>query len=162
MSTTLNADTNGSGGVGTLASTAALTTVLQAIGQSSLAGNKQTPDVLAFEELSYPTTNAYSPTLPVIISCLDAAYPAATIPSIPPLTLRMGMTLATAPAAWSTTPIRERLGRHYLGRGRQRSARPIRFELEPVGSSTPFYLYVSHMLSSGGNRQTVEAPRDPQ
>ncbi len=36
---------------------------------------------------------------------------------------------------------------------------PIRFELQPVNgsSSSQFYLYVSHMLSSGGARQTDEA-----
>ncbi len=99
----IDADTNGSGGVGTIGNNTSMTTVLQAIGESSLAGNIQPPDVVALEELSWVGSGA-SPTLQVIVNDLDSPSRAATTPTTRPTTLRMGMTPATAPAVLSITP----------------------------------------------------------
>ena len=161
----VDADTNGSGGVGTLENTTSLTTVLQAIGQASLAGNKQPPDVLAFEELSY-VSSGYSPTLPIIVSCLDAAYPGSNYTYDPTYDPTDGNDSGNGPSGliYNANTVKD-LGAVAIGSvGGSGAARaPMRYDLEPVGgsSSSQFYLYVEHAKSGSSSsdvsRRNVEA-----
>ena len=142
-----------------------MTTVLQAIGQSSLAGNTQAPDVVALEELSYVSSGA-SPTLQVIVNDLDAAFPGSSYAYDPTYDPTDGNDSGNGPSGivYNTKTVQD-LGAVSIGSvGGSGAARaPMRYDLQPVGgsSSSQFYLYVEHAksgsTSSDVNRRTVEA-----
>ena len=94
----IDADTNGSGGVGTPADDQSLATVLQAIGNESLAGNSQPIDVLALEEFSWVGSGS-SPTLQTVVNDLNSIYGAGTYAYDQTYDPTDGNAPATAPAA---------------------------------------------------------------
>ncbi|MGO9115609.1 MAG: PEP-CTERM sorting domain-containing protein [Thermoguttaceae bacterium] len=157
----IDADTNGSGGVGTIGNNTSMTTVLQAIGQSSLNGNVQPPDVVALEELSWVGSGA-SPTLQVIVNDLDSAFPGSNYAYDPTYDPTDGNLTGNGPSGivYNTATVKD-LGAVAIGTASGSGAPrcPMRFELQPVGgsSSSQFYLYVSHADESTASRRQTEA-----
>ena len=163
----IDADTNGSGGVGTVASEPSLNAVLQAIGQDPLgpSGNAQPIDVLALEELSWVGSGA-SPTLQTIVNDLNNDYASLgltyTYDSTYDPTDANAKGNGPCGLIYNTNTVKD-LGAVEIGpvgggtNGVPRA--PMRFNLQPVGgnSSSQFYLYVSHADLTTPSRQVAEA-----
>jgi autotransporter-associated beta strand protein len=157
----INADTNGSGGTGTVQNNQSLTTVLQAIGNEHINGNVQPIDVLALEELSWVSSGA-SPTLQVVVNDLNGIYGAGTYAYDPTFDYTDGNLTGNGPSGliYNTKTVTD-LGAVSIdpgsvsGSGPPRA--PMQFHLQPIGgsSSSAFYLYVSHAKSvTGGTSES--------
>jgi len=154
---TYNVDADTGGGVGQMGGPdggPGLIPVLEAIGAIHLGdGVAQPIDVLALQEMNAPSTTAAW-----IVGQLNSYYGAGAYaydPNVDPTTDGTGG--GPSGLIYNTKTVQD-LGATFLAYGTSGAPRaPARYTLQPVGGTTPFYLYVSHMLSSGGNRQTVEA-----
>ncbi len=161
----IDADTNGSGGVGTPADNQSLATVLQAIGNESLAGNSQPIDVLALEELSWVGSGS-SPTLQTVVNDLNSIYGAGTYAYDQTYDPTDGNLSGNGPSGliYNTKTVQDinavAIG-SASGSGAPRA--PMQYTLQPLstGSAATFYLYVSHAksgtTSSDVNRRNIEA-----
>ena len=160
----IQADTGGAvGSIGGPDAGPGLTTVLQAIGSESLAGDAQPIDVLALQELNgTPTT-----TLNFIVGQLNSIYGAGTYAydTTTDPTDGNGLT-GNGPSGliYNTHTVKVVSAVSIGPVGSSGAARaPMRYELESVnsGPASDFYMYVSHMksstTSSDANRRNVEA-----
>ena len=130
-------------------STAGLPSVVQAMGQHHLAGNAQPVDVLALTELLDTSNTTVSSTLPAFVDSLNSIYGPGTYAysATPDPTSSQG---SNGPSGLiykpGTIAVIGTKTLEYSGNSAFTNPRaPVRFELEPVGSTSPFYLYVSHM-----------------
>src|SRR5690348_3791190 len=130
-------------------STAGLPPVVQAMGQHHLAGNVQPVDVLALSELLDTSNTTVSSTLLAFVNSLNAIYGPGTYAysATPDPTSSQG---SNGPSGLiykpSTIQVLGATALSYSGNSAFTNPRaPMRFELEATGSSSPFYLYVSHM-----------------
>ena len=156
----IDADTNGAAGAD---AGPGLATVLQAIGNESLNGHAQPIDVLALQELyGTPTT-----TLSYIVGQLNGIYGAGTYAYDTATDPTDGNFLTgNGPSGliYNTKTVQD-LGGVAIGTASSSGVAraPMRYELQPVGSSSAadFYMYVSHAksgtTSSDATRRNDEA-----
>jgi Dockerin type I domain/PEP-CTERM motif len=139
-----------------------LSTVMQALGAETLAGDAQPIDVLGLEELN----NTPSNTEQAIVNSLNSLYGAGTYAFSNQVDLTDSTTAGSGPSGLiyntktvqivSSTALGTVSG---SGPGRQ----PLRFLLQPVGygSNADFYMYVDHAKADQGasdaTRRTIEA-----
>ncbi len=172
---TYNIDADTGGAVGSMGGSQAgpgLTTVLQAIGNATLAGNAQPIDVLALQELNATksgSTGTPSITLDFIVTQLNNIYGAGTYKADTVLDATTGGTGGGPSGLIYNTHTVQDLGAAVIGSANGSGAprAPIRYKLAPLGyndHSADFFLYVSHMKSGtdsspGGDldRRNVEA-----
>jgi autotransporter-associated beta strand protein len=139
-----------------------LTAVLEAIGAIHLGdGVAQPIDVLALEEMNSPSTTAA-----FIVGQLNSYYQSIGVsasyaydPNVDPSTGGTGG--GPSGLIYNTNTVQD-LGATFLAYGGSGAPRaPARYTLQPVGGSSTFYLYVSHMKSGGDstsqNRRNTEA-----
>ena len=146
-----------------------LTTVLQAIGNATLAGHAQPIDVLALQELNTSrsaTTGTPSVTLDYIVDQLNGIYGAGTYKADTVLDPTTGGTGGGPSGLIYNTTTVQLLDADVIGSasGSGAARAPMRYELAPLGfndHSADFWLYVSHAKSGTGttneNRRNVEA-----
>jgi endonuclease/exonuclease/phosphatase family metal-dependent hydrolase len=124
-------------------------TVLQGIGNEIIAGDAQPLDIMALEET---TSNAV--TVAPILIMLNTDYPGANYEQSPYQATESGNDPGdgNGPNALvynaNTVTLLSSVGigtPEGSGNGEYRQV--VRYELEPVGSTSPFYVYVSHMKS---------------
>jgi autotransporter-associated beta strand protein len=159
----IDADTGGTvGQIGGPDGGPGLIPVLEAIGAIHLGdGVAQPIDVLALEEMNTPSTTAA-----YIVGQLNSYYQSIGVsasyaydPNVDPSTGGTGG--GPSGLIYNTNTVQD-LGATFLAYGGSGAPRaPARYTLQPVGGSSTFYLYVSHMKSGGDsssvNRRNVEA-----
>jgi hypothetical protein len=164
----IDADTGGAhGAMGGDISGPGLAAVLQAVGDEHLAGHAQPIDVLALEEVNYPSPTT---TLDYIVGQLNGFYGAGTYAYDLLNDTTTGNFTGNGPSRliYNTTTVQV-LGSAVIGSASGSGAprAPMRYKLAPKGyndHSADFYLYVSHMKSGtdsspGGDfdRRNIEA-----
>jgi endonuclease/exonuclease/phosphatase family metal-dependent hydrolase len=135
-----------------------LNTVLQGIGNEIIAGTAQPIDILALEET---TSNAV--TVQPIVNDLNSDYTGANYQMSPYQATESGNFAAegNGPNAIvynaNTVSLLASVGvgtPEGSANGEYRQV--VRYEFEPVGGSTPFYVYVSHMKSGSSAADAVD------
>jgi endonuclease/exonuclease/phosphatase family metal-dependent hydrolase len=124
-------------------------TVLQGIGNEIIAGDAQPIDIMALEE-----TTSNSTTVAPIVTMLNGDYAGANYQVTPYQATESGNDAADGNGPNSlvynanTVQLLASVGVGTPGGSSNGEYRQVvRYEFEPVGGSTPFYVYVSHMKS---------------
>jgi hypothetical protein len=139
-----------------------LSTVMQALGAETLAGDAQPIDVLGLEELNNTPSNTEQP----IVAALDALYPGANYAYSTQVDQTDSTSSGGGPSGliYNTKTV-QIVSSAALGTvsGSGAARQPLRFELQPVGygSNADFYMYVDHAKAQAGStdatRRGIEA-----
>jgi endonuclease/exonuclease/phosphatase family metal-dependent hydrolase len=127
---------------------AGFNTVLQGMGNELIAGDAQPIDVMTLEETTSNTT-----TVQPILSMLNGDYAGANYQMSSYQATQSGSNASgNGPNALvynaNTVTLLASVGVGTpTGSGNGEYRQVVRYELEPIGGSTPFYVYVSHMKS---------------
>jgi len=133
-------------------------TVLQGMGNEIIAGDAQPIDIMALEETTSNTT-----TVQPILNMLNADYAGASYA----MSSYQATEVSNSPASGNgpnaivynsntvTLLASVGVGTPTGSNGNGESRQVVRYEFEPVGSTPPFYVYVSHMKSGTTSQDAV-------